>query len=247
MILVDGIAKAFGERTVLDGVSLRVNPGAVTAVIGGSGSGKTTLSRCIVGLEAVNGGAVDVDGTRLDASALPWSDIAIEARQKVGMVFQDLRLWPYRTALDNILEGLIYVKGLSRDRAMPLVDEWSALLGIGRLLGKYPPSLSGGEKQRVAIARAVVMNPGYLVLDEITSALDPEVAGDVSDLLLELKNKGIGMLLISHQIEWVRRFADSVHFLLHGRVAECGSAADVLGNPRTPELRSFLDAVRRGW
>ena len=246
MIRIDRVGKVFGDRTILDAVSLQLAPGEISALIGASGSGKTTLARCVAALETITQGTIDVDGTLLTPDVAPWSDVAIEARQRVGMVFQDLRLWPYRTALDNILEGLIYVKGMSRLHALPVAHEWSRLLGIEHLLSKHPPSLSGGEKQRVAIARAVVMAPRFLVLDEITSALDPEIAGDVSDLLLGLKAKGIGILLISHQTEWVRRCADSVHFVYKSRILESGSATAVLGDPGTSELRTYLAAVQRG-
>lgn len=247
LIVVHHVSKTLSGQPILRDVSLTVEPGQLAAVIGPSGSGKTMLARCIVGLAPFEDGVIDVGDMHIAAGTSPHSSEAIAVRGKVGLVFQDLRLWPYRTALENIAEGLLHVRGASRSTARRTVDVWAERLGIATMLDKYPAALSGGERQRVAIARAAVMNPQYLILDEITSALDPVTAGAVSAVLLTLKDQGMGMLLMSHQIEFIRRCADSVTFLQRGSVVERGAAAQMLGASATEPLREFLSSVRRGW
>ncbi len=247
MIKITDITKRFGERKVLHGVSMEVRPGQLVALIGPSGCGKTTLTRCLTALEPFDEGEVVVDGLRLRQGMGAWDETAIAVRRQVGIVFQDLRLWPARTTLQQVTDGLISVKRLSRKDADAVARKWAGELGVAEHLDRYPANLSGGERQRVALARAAALEPGYLLLDEITSALDPILAGEVVTLLSHLKDRGMGLLLISHQLEFVRRCADMVYFMKEGRVWETGPPASVLVNPSTPELGEFVAAVRRGW
>jgi polar amino acid transport system ATP-binding protein len=215
-------------------------------LIGPSAAGKTTALKVINGLEPFDQGEVAVEELTLRPGN-GTGPTATLIRLRVGMVFQHLNLWPYKTVLQNITEGLVHVKRLPRPKATDIAREWSAQFGIEDQLEKYPNQLSGGQRQRVAIARAVVMQPKFLLLDEITSALDPVLAGEIVDSMVQLKEHGMGIVLVTHQLEFVRRRADCVYFLEKGRIVESGPARATLESPKTAALCAFIESVHRGW
>jgi ABC-type polar amino acid transport system ATPase subunit len=247
VIVVEAVRKRIGGRVVLDDVSLKVRPGTIVGIIGPSAAGKTTVLKVINGLEPFAAGRITVGDVSLTPMMRPADPVATSIRRNVGMVFQHLNLWSYKTVLENITEGPIFVQRMQRREAVGRATDWARELGIVDQLHQYPHQLSGGQRQRVAIARAVVMEPQYLLLDEITSALDPILAGEIADTMLQLKDRGMGIALVSHQIDFVRRNADHVHFLQAGRFLEQGPPESIIDHPQTPELRAFIEAIHHGW
>ena len=239
MIVVDRIAKAFGAHVVLEDFSLTVDKGEVICIIGPSGSGKSTALRCINGLESYDRGAITIDGARVDRNAPSIHAI----RSETGMVFQRFNLFPHRTAIENVMEGPLYVKRLAPDearaRAMALLEK----VGLANKVAAYPDKLSGGQQQRVAIARALAMQPKVMLFDEPTSALDPELVGEVLAVMKELASSGMTMIVVTHELGFAREVADRVVFMDHGAIIEAGSAAEVLNTPREARTRAFLSAV----
>ena len=212
MIAIHGVRKSFGSNLVLDGISLEVSQGEVVCVIGPSGSGKSTLLRCVNGLESYDAGEITVEGQRVNRDAR--NIVAI--REKVAMVFQRFNLFPHRTALENVIEGPVYVKREPRAEAS---DRARALLARVGLAGKeddYPHRLSGGQQQRVAIARALAMRPQAILFDEPTSGLDPELVGEVLAVMRVLANDGMTMIVVTHEMGFAREVADRVHALPPG-------------------------------
>jgi ABC-type histidine transport system ATPase subunit len=244
--------------TALKGVDLAARRGDVVALIGPSGSGKSTLLRCLNFLEKPSGGQVVLDGddvfeARAFAGRPGRRERArlIALRRRVGMVFQSFNLWPHRTALGNVMEGLTQVLDVSRheahDRAMQLLDK----VGLADRAGHYPSELSGGQQQRVGIARALATEPEILLFDEPTSALDPELVGEVLAVIQSLAKEGRTMLVVTHEIAFARDVATEVVFMTGGSIMERGSPTDVLRNSRSESLRGFLgrfrqDEVHRG-
>ncbi len=245
MIKVQNIGKQFGGKWIFRNLTMIAKPKELIGIVGPSGCGKTTLLKCINGLLRFEEGMVTVGDLRLMAGSKNHTPVAI--RQRVGMVFQHLNLWPYKTALENIIEGPVYVRRWSKKQAIENAILWAERLKIKDQLGKYPQMLSGGQRQRVAIARAVLMEPEFLLLDEITSALDPVLAGEIVDCMVELKEQGMGIVFVSHQINFIRRNADRVYFLQGEQFMESGTPKEVLAEPKTPELRSFIESIRHGW
>ena len=239
MIVVDRIGKAFGAHVVLDDFSLEVAKGEVVCIIGPSGSGKSTALRCINGLETYDRGTITIDGVRVDRN-----EPSIHAlRSEVGMVFQRFNLFPHRTALENVMEGPVYVKrvapGEARARALALL----AKVGLAEKADAYPDRLSGGQQQRVAIARSLAMEPKVILFDEPTSALDPELVGDVLHVMLQLAREGMTMVVVTHEIGFAAEVAGRVLFLDHGRILEQGPPAAILRNPQHERTRDFLQRV----
>ena len=239
MIVVDRIGKAFGTHVVLDEFSLDVDKGEVVCIIGPSGSGKSTALRCINGLESYDRGTITIDGVRVDRN-----DPSIHAlRSEVGMVFQRFNLFPHRTALENVMEGPVFVKRISpavaRARALALLDK----VGLGEKADAYPDRLSGGQQPRVSIARALAMEPKAILVDEPTSALDPELVGDVLRVMLTLAREGMTMIVVTHEIGFAAEVAGRVLFLDHGRILEQGPPSAILRNPRHERTRDFLQRV----
>jgi polar amino acid transport system ATP-binding protein len=242
VLSVRGLRKAYGGRTVLDGIDLDVAEHQVVALIGPSGSGKSTLLRCIDLLEEIDEGQILLDGRdisdpRIDADA---------ARQPIGMVFQSYNLFPHMTALANVTLAPRVVHGLARaqaqERGRALLDR----IGLADKADAYPDTLSGGQQQRVAIARALAYDPRLLLLDEITSALDPELVGDVLELVGELAAAGRTIVMATHEMAFAREVADTVCFLDGGAVVESGPAQQVLTAPARDRTREFLRRVGRG-
>ena len=241
MIVVDRIAKAFGTHVVLEDFSLTVDKGEVVCVIGPSGSGKSTALRCTNGLESYDRGTITIDGARVNRD-----DPSIHAlRSETGMVFQRFNLFPHRTALENVMEGPLYVKRVPRDEAHARAKALLEKVGLASKVDAYPDKLSGGQQQRVAIARALAMQPKVMLFDEPTSALDPELVGDVLKVMLTLAREGMTMIVVTHEIGFAAEVANRVLFLDHGRILEQGPPAAILRNPQHDRTRDFLQRVLR--
>lgn len=239
MISIRNIRKSFGSNLVLDNISLDVSQGEVVCVIGASGSGKSTLLRCVNGLETYDAGDITVDGQRVDHVGRQM----VAIREKVAMVFQRFNLFPHRTALENVMEGPIYVKRESRESAMRNARALLAQVGLAGKEDAYPASLSGGQQQRVAIARALAMQPRAILFDEPTSALDPELVGEVLSVMRALANQGMTMMVVTHEMGFAREVADRVIFIDRGHIVEQGPARAVLAAPQHERTQDFLRRV----
>ncbi len=239
MIDIQGLHKSYGDLEVLKGIDLTVKKGEVVCLIGASGSGKSTLLRCVNGLEVYQGGAIRVDDRLVEAERKSIRDI----RTRVTMVFQRFNLFPHRTALENVTEGPIYVKGEPRAEAEAYGRELLARIGLADKADAYPDRLSGGQQQRVAIARALAMRPEAILFDEPTSALDPELVGEVLAAMRQLAEEGMTMLVVTHEMGFAREVADRVLFMHGGLILEEGPAAEVLGNPQHERTRDFLGRI----
>jgi polar amino acid transport system ATP-binding protein len=228
------VTKRFGETTVLDELDLSVDPGEHVTLIGPSGSGKTTILRLLMTLTQPDGGRITVDGRPLD----------VEARKRVGMVFQQFNLFPNMRVLRNVTEAPVHVLGLSRDEAAERGRELLEMVGLGDKLDSYPSQLSGGQQQRVAIARALAMRPKVLLLDEVTSALDPELVAGVLDVLRGIaSDTDITMLCVTHEMGFARDVSDRVVMFDSGRILESGPPDQIFSAPRHERTREFLSAV----
>jgi len=239
VLSIRGLVKAYGERTVLAGVDLDVAEHKVVVLIGASGSGKSTLLRCVDLLEDIDDGQIFLDG---DDISDPRVD-ADNARRAMGMVFQSFNLFPHMTVLDNVTLASRVVHGRNRREAEDRGRELIGRVGLADKADAYPDKLSGGQQQRVAIARALAHDPRLLLLDEITSALDPELVGEVLDLVGELAASGRTIVMATHEIGFARQVADVVCFLDAGRILESGSPEQVLGAPQQERTRQFLRRV----
>jgi polar amino acid transport system ATP-binding protein len=239
LVELQGVVKRFGALTVLDRVSLDVEKGEIIAVIGRSGSGKSTMLRCINGLEPIQAGRVLFDGTVVNDAGTDLRKL----RQRVGIVFQSFNLFPHLSVERNITLAPTVVKGMDRQAARELAHAVLRKVGLEEKIDAYPDRLSGGQQQRVAIARSLAMSPQLMLFDEITSALDPELVGEVLKVLEEMARDGMTMMLVTHEMGFARKVASRVVFMHQGRIWEQGPAAGTLASPRTPELETFLSAV----
>jgi polar amino acid transport system ATP-binding protein len=239
LIRIEHVTKRFGELTVLDDVSLSVNPGDIVAVIGRSGSGKSTMLRCINALEPIQGGRITVGDTVVND---PATDLR-KLRQQVGIVFQSYNLFPHLSVAQNIMLAPTVVKKVPQAEARRLAEDVLARVGLSEKIDTYPDKLSGGQQQRVAIARSLAMQPKLMLFDEITSALDPELIGEVLKVLESLAKQGMTMMLVTHEMGFARNVANRVVFMHRGKVWEEGPARETLSRPRTQELESFLGSV----
>ncbi len=249
MVEARAVCKHYAGIEVLKGVDLTVNRGEVTCLIGPSGSGKSTLLRCINHLEKHDAGELLVDGQLVgyearDGKLYERSDkqICVE-RSRIGMVFQRFNLFQHLTVLDNVTIGQVKVKNVSPEAAVTRARELLARVGLDAKEKNYPSQLSGGQQQRVAIARALAMDPKLMLFDEPTSALDPELVGEVLDVMRDLARSGMTMIVVTHEIGFAREVANSVYFLDQGVIEESGEPNQVLTNPRSERLRSFLSKV----
>jgi len=247
VVLIEKLEKRFGDLQVLKGIDLAVNQGDVLAIIGPSGSGKTTLLRCINFLQPYDRGRVYIDGELIGYKEengrlikRPESTVARQ-RSKVGMVFQQFNLFPHMTALENVTLGLVQVKGVSRAEADDIGRNWLGKVGLSDKIESYPAELSGGQQQRVGIARAVAVEPKIVLFDEVTSALDPELVGEVLSVMKSLaENYHMTMLVVTHEMLFAKEVANRVVFMDEGIVLEDGPPAATLSDPKTDRLRSFL-------
>ncbi|MEU1072344.1 MULTISPECIES: amino acid ABC transporter ATP-binding protein [unclassified Streptomyces] len=249
MVKSEGVHKSYGAVEVLKGIDLEVAEGEVFCLIGPSGSGKSTFLRCINHLEKINAGRLSVDGELVGYRQkgdklyeLKDSEVALK-RRDIGMVFQRFNLFPHMTALENVMEAPIQVRGeakaVVRERAEKLLDR----VGLADKARNYPSQLSGGQQQRVAIARALAMEPKLMLFDEPTSALDPELVGDVLDVMRGLAEDGMTMIVVTHEMGFAREVGDSLVFMDGGVVVESGNPRDVLTNPQHDRTKSFLSKV----
>ena len=249
MIQAVDVWKSFGTLDVLKGINLEVNKGEVTCLIGPSGSGKSTFLRCVNHLEKVTAGRLYVDGELIGyrekngvLHEISEKDAARQ-RREVGMVFQNFNLFGHRTALENIIEAPIHVKGVkpedAKKRAMELLEQ----VGLANKAEAYPVQLSGGQQQRVAIARAVTMEPKLMLFDEPTSALDPELVGEVLRVMRELAASGMTMLVVTHEMAFAHEVADNVAFMSDGQIIEYGTPEQVLDNPQHERTKEFLSSI----
>lgn len=236
---LQSVAKAFGTNQVLRDVSLDINTGEVVSFIGASGSGKTTLLRCINLLETLDSGSILLDEKDITAVGLDANPV----RRRIGIVFQSFNLFPHMSIRRNITLALTEVLKKSVDEANETASSLLARLGLADKIDSYPDRLSGGQQQRVAIARALALNPEVLLLDEITSALDPELVGEVLDVVRELKGSGITLLLATHEMGFAREISDRVCFLADGTVAEVGPPSQILSSPTDARTQQFLQRV----
>jgi len=236
VIEVRGVTKAFGEARVLRGIDLVVREHQAVALIGASGSGKSTLLRCIDLLEPIDDGDVLLDGAVVtDPGVEP-----VAVRRRLGMVFQAFNLFPHLTAIDNVALAPVRAQGIGREEARARAKELLDRFGLAGREEERPDNLSGGQQQRVAIARALATQPRALLLDEITSALDPELIGEVLEVVRDLKTQGTTMLVTTHEMGFAREVADEVCFLHEGRILERGAPEEVLDAPQRPETQRFL-------
>ncbi|MDI6103569.1 amino acid ABC transporter ATP-binding protein [Actinoplanes sp. NEAU-A12] len=233
------VRKVFGDHVILDGLGLDVAEHEVVALIGASGSGKSTLLRCVNLLTEIDDGTIHLDG---DEITDPQADPDV-VRQRIGLVFQSYNLFPHMTVLDNITLAPVRVHKRPPAEAKAQAMQWLDRVGLAGKAGAYPDRLSGGQQQRVAIVRALVNNPRLLLLDEVTSALDPELVGEVLTMIRELKGEGMTMVLATHEMGFARQVADRVAFLDGGRVLEQGPPAQVLGDPVEARTRQFLARI----
>jgi len=245
MIEVVDLVKRHGVHEVLRGVSLTISRGEVAVIIGASGSGKSTFLRCLNGLERFQSGSIAIDGIRLDEKSRSgdWSRLQREICRRVGMVFQSFNLFPHRTALENVMEGPVYVLGLpaaqAEERARRLLDR----VGMSDKLHALPRQLSGGQQQRVAIARALAMEPRAILFDEPTSALDPRMTAEVLAVMTDLAGDGLTMVVVTHAMQFARRVAQTVHVFGEGRIIESGPPSQIFDEPHQEATRSLLSAV----
>lgn len=234
-----GVRKTFGSTVVLDGIDLDVAVGDVITLIGASGSGKSTLLRCINLLEPTDDGQVILDGVDIAEPGLDPDPI----RRRIGMVFQSFNLFPHISVIDNVAIGPRKVLGVDKSVARQSAIDMLTRLGLAERAGAYPDQLSGGQQQRVAIARSLAMNPEVMLLDEITSALDPELVGEVLDVVRGLKADGMTMLFATHEMAFAREISDRVCFLHRGRILEEGPPSRIFGSPTEPRTQAFLQRV----
>ena len=240
IVAIKGLKKRFGPNEVLKGIDLEVRSGEVVAIIGKSGSGKSTLLRCINGLEVFQEGALEVQGLPLQhgqAAAMR------ELRQHVGMIFQSFNLFPHLSVGRNVMLAPTLVKKRSAAESADQARKLLQRVGLAEKFDAQPDQLSGGQQQRVAIARALAMEPSVLLCDEITSALDPELVGEVLRVVESLAVEGMTLLMVTHEMSFARKVSDRVVFMHAGRIHEMGPPEAVFGNPQTPELKQFLSAL----
>lgn len=247
MIEVKGLTKWFGTYCVLNDIHFRVEKGEVVVIIGPSGSGKTTLLRCLNSLEEYTEGEIWIDGQllgyRLGAQGgrVRQSEAEIAGvRSEIGMVFQGFNLFPHKSVLDNVMLAPVHVKGLSRREATEIALELLRKVGLAEKVHEFPARLSGGQQQRVAIARALAMQPKIMLFDEVTSALDPELVGEVLRVMRQLAEEGMTMVIVTHEMHFARDVSDKLIFIDHGRIVEEGVPREVLARPKTDRLKAFL-------
>ena len=249
MVVSEGVHKRFGALEVLKGVTLSVNAGEVMCLVGPSGSGKSTFLRCINHLEQISAGRLYVDGElvgyrqRGDRLFEMHPKDAARQRRQIGMVFQRFNLFPHMTALENIVAAPVKVQGRRKDAAIEQGRDLLKQVGLADKADAYPAQLSGGQQQRVAIARALAMEPKLMLFDEPTSALDPELVGEVLDVMRALAEKGMTMIVVTHEMGFAREVADSLVFMDDGVVVEAGNPREVLANPTQARTRAFLSKV----
>lgn len=239
LVSIENVHKYYGSHHVLKGIELKIAAGEVISIIGRSGSGKSTLLRCINGLEKFDNGAIIVDRQAVSDDENHLRELS----RSVGMVFQNFNLFPHMTVAENVMLAPRLVLKKSRSECRELAESMLAKVGLADKADQFPGNLSGGQQQRVAIARSLAMNPKVLLCDEITSALDPELVGEVLKVLEQLKADGMTLILVTHEMNFARDVGDRIVFMHQGKVWESGPSRELFSNPQTPELQSFISAV----
>ncbi|MGH0328205.1 amino acid ABC transporter ATP-binding protein [Sinorhizobium meliloti] len=249
MIVFDRVSKSYGSMTVLNDINLEIATGEVISLIGPSGSGKSTLLRCVNHLERIERGSITVDGELIGyrrvgnlAHELPEKLVARQ-RAGIGMVFQNFNLFGHKTALENVIEAPVHVRGLARRDAEAQATALLERVGLADKMQSYPRMLSGGQQQRVAIARALAMKPKVLLFDEPTSALDPELVGEVLDVMRSLAAEGLTMMVVTHEMSFAREVCNRIAFMQAGEIVECGVPSEIFDKPAFQRTRSFLSKV----
>lgn len=246
MIRLRGISKSFGKNNVLSNIDLTVEKGEVVVILGPSGSGKTTLLRCINYLERPNDGQIAIGNYNVNCKHPSKKDIH-SLRQKSAMVFQHYNLFKHKTALENVMEGLIIVQKLPKEEARARSVEMLEKVGLGAKLDSYPSQLSGGQQQRVGIARALALNPEVILFDEPTSALDPELVGEVLDVIRKIAREGITMIVVTHEMSFAREVSNHVVFMDGGVIVEEGKPNELFGAPKEERTKQFLKRITPEW
>lgn len=236
MVVIESLRKSYGNAEILTGIDLTVRRGEATVIVGASGSGKSTCLRCINRLEEPTSGRILVDGIKVTSPAVNLNLV----RQRIGMVFQGIFLYPHLSALGNVSLALRKVKGLKRVEAEELALEHLSDVGLANRAGHYPSQLSGGQQQRVGIARALALDPAVMLFDEPTSALDPELVGEVLNVMKRTRERGMTMVVVTHEMKFAREVADQVVFMEKGAILDQGSPQDILVTPRHQRIRDFL-------
>ena len=249
MVKAEGVTKRFGRLEVLKGIDLEVQPKEVMCLLGPSGSGKSTFLRCIHHLETIDAGRLYVDGELVGyreeghkIHELRDAEVA-RKRSEIGMVFQRFNLFPHMTALENVIEAPVLVKGMDRKQAVEAGKDLLGRVGLGDKVGAYPAQLSGGQQQRVAIARALAMRPKLMLFDEPTSALDPELVGEVLDVMRGLAASGMTMVVVTHEMGFAREVGDTLVFMDEGVIVKAGNPREVLTDPQHERTKAFLSKV----
>lgn len=238
LLKLENISKSFGEKRILSNINLELEKSKTICIIGPSGSGKTTLLRCIALLDMPEKGSIKINN-KLIIKNNYLTDLKY-LRKNVSLVFQGYNLWPHRTALENVTDGLIIVKKISAKKAKVIGKKVLTDLGLEDKIGKYSFSLSGGEKQRVAIARALVMNPSIMLFDEITSALDVESVKKILKIIQKLTKRKMGIIIVTHELGFAKKIADKIIFLDKGRIIKIGNPKEVLESPKNKRIKKFL-------
>lgn len=236
---VTGLKKHYDDRVVIDEVELEVFPGQIVAMIGSSGSGKSTLLKCVNLIEEISDGQIFLDGEDISRAGIDQDQV----RAQIGLVFQSFNLFSHLSIMDNITLALRNVKKLSKSDSEQIAQRWLDRIGLGDRAQSFPDKISGGQQQRSAIARAVAMDPKVLLLDEVTSALDPELVGEVLDLIRDLKQTGTTILMATHELAFAREVADWVIFLEQGKIYEQGEAKEFFANPKLERTKEFLSRM----
>ncbi|MED3561373.1 amino acid ABC transporter ATP-binding protein [Bacillus xiapuensis] len=244
MISIKGLYKQFDQLEVLKGIDLDVEKGKVVVIIGPSGSGKTTMLRCLNVLETPTKGVISIEGQSLDFSKQVSKKNIASFRRLTGMVFQNYNLFPHKTALENVMEGPIIVKGENKDSARKRAVSLLEKVGLADKVDYYPAQLSGGQQQRVGIARALAMEPEVMLFDEPTSALDPELVGEVLKVMKDLAQEGMTMIVVTHEMRFAREVADEVIFMDQGVVVERNRPEVIFSNPKEERTRKFLNMIQ---
>lgn len=245
MIKLNKIYKSFDKLEVLKGISLDVKKGEIVTILGPSGSGKSTLLRCINLLEKPTRGTINLDNIEINAEKVINSD-ARHLRENATMVFQNYNLFKHKTAIENVMEALLTVKKIKKQKAYEIALKYLEKVGLSDRIDYYPSQLSGGQQQRVGIARAIAMNPKVVLFDEPTSALDPELVGEVLDVIKNLAKEGITMLIVTHEVQFAKEISDKVIFMDGGVIVEEGKPSDVLENPQHERTKLFLKRIIKG-
>ncbi|MFC0215930.1 amino acid ABC transporter ATP-binding protein [Paenibacillus chartarius] len=243
MVILSNISKSFGRNQVLRGIDLTVRKGEVVAILGPSGSGKTTLLRCVNYLEKPSDGSITIGDYHVDCKRAGKKDIH-QLRQRTAMVFQQYNLFRHKTALENVMEGLVIVKKLPKEEARRRSVELLEKVGLGAKLDSYPSQLSGGQQQRVGIARALALNPEVILFDEPTSALDPELVGEVLAVIRKIAKEGITMIIVTHEMTFAQEVASHVVFMDGGAIVEEGKPTELFYRPKEERTKQFLSRIR---